>query len=104
MEKAEHAVALREAMARAGHDKRTVADYVNVSLRTVSNWTSRKAPTMPSEGDQAKLRQLLGRYDVPGDPVEVAVKGSALVEWRQDAVISTYKRHLYEQRGEERAG
>ena len=102
MEKAEHGTRLKTAMAAKGLDRVTVADYVGVGVRTVTNWTTGK--TLPSDRERARLRGLLGPYDQAGDPVELAVRGSELIEWRQDAVISTYKRHLHEQHGEERAG
>lgn len=104
MDKAEHGRRLRAAMAsHAGGNRTTVADAVGVGVRTVTNWTSGK--TMPSERERVLLRRLLGPYDQAGDPVELAVRSSELIEWRQDAVVSTYKRHLHEQRqGEERAG
>lgn len=103
VDKTDHAQLLRDALARAGLDKDDLALKLGVSARTVNNWTSRTSPTLPSEKDRGRLRSELGRYDMPGDPVEVAVRSSQLVEWRQDAVISEYKRHLYQQR-EERTG
>ena len=97
MTTADHAALLREALARKGMTKQGLADAVSVAPRTVTNWLSASKPTMPSEADRVKLRKVLGRYDVPGDPVEVAVRGSRLIEWRQDDVVAHYKRHLYEQ-------
>lgn len=98
MDKQQHGLRLKAAMAAKGKDRTAVADYVDVKVRTVTNWTS--GSTMPSDRERAALRRLLGPYDDPGDPVEVAVRGSELHEWRQDSVLSTYKRHLHEQRGE----
>jgi len=43
------------------------------------------------------LRNLLGDYDNPGDPVEVAIRSSRLTEDRQYAVLGVYKRQLREQ-------
>lgn len=98
MDKHEHGTRLKTAMAARGMGRDVVADAADVKPRTVTNWTS--GATMPSEKERAALRRLLGAYDDPGDPVEVAVRHSELVDWRQDAVLSTYKRNLYEQRGE----
>lgn len=98
MDKAEHGRRLKGAMAAQAKDRQVVADYTGVKVRTVTNWTS--GATMPSDTERAALRRLLGAYDDPGDPVEVAVRQSELQEWRQDAVLSTYKRNLHEQRGE----
>lgn len=103
MEKSEHAKLLRAAMTERGLRARAVADFVGVSSRTVGNWISRSAPTMPGIEDRAALRRLFPGYDQDGDPVEVALRASELHEWRQDAVLSVYKRNLHEQR-EERAG
>lgn len=98
MDKAEHGRRLKGAMASQSKGRELVADYAGVKVRTVTNWTS--GATMPSDKERAALRRLLGNYDDPGDPVEVAVRQSELHEWRQDAVLSTYKRNLYEQRAE----
>lgn len=85
-------------MAARRLDRQVVADAAGVKPRTVTNWTS--GTTMPSATERSALRQLLGDYDNPGDAVEVAVRSSDLHEWRQDAVLSFYKRNLHEQRGE----
>ncbi len=75
-----------------------LADALDVDVKTVTNWRGGK--TMPSDTDRARLRELLGVYDFAGDQVEVALRSSDLVEWRQDAVLSFYKRNLHEQRTE----
>lgn len=98
MDKAEHGRRLKGAMATQAKGRDLVADYTGVKVRTVTNWTS--GATMPSDKERAALRRLLGNYDDPGDPVEVAVRQSELREWRQDAVLSVYKRNLHEQRSE----
>ena len=85
-------------MARRGLKRADVAGYVEVATRTVTNWTT--GQTMPSAIERERLRDLLGDYDAIGDPVEVAIRQSELHEWRQDAVLSEYKRHLYQQRAE----
>lgn len=102
MEKADHAKALRAAMTDQGLKAQTLADLVGVSARTVGNWISRTRPTMPDNEDRATLRRVLGNYEISaGDPVEAAIRRSELVEWRQDSVLSHYKRNLHEQRAEE---
>lgn len=101
MDKQEHAAMLRAALeASPDVTRQTISDATGRGYRTVSNWISRKAPTMPSGEERAMLRRLLGAYDSPGDAVEKAVRSSELIDWRQDAVLSVYKRNLHEQRGE----
>lgn len=95
MEKEEHAKRLRQAMARTGTSRVVIADLVGKTTRTVTNWTTGHA--MPDPADRAKLRRLLGDYDDPGDPVELAVRNSRLTEDRQYVVLGTYKRQLREQ-------
>lgn len=101
MDKIEHGKRLAAAMASRRMGRETVADATGVDVRTVTNWTS--GHTMPSQSTRVDLRILLGDYDTPGDPVEVAVRGSSLVEWRRDAVLSFYKRNLHEQAAEDSA-
>lgn len=98
MDKSEHGRRLAEAMAEAGYGRGDVANLVDRDPKTVTNWTSGK--TMPEPADRAKLRKAFPGYDASGDAVERAVRGSELIEWRQDRVISEYKRHLHEQREE----
>lgn len=101
MEKEEHARLLRAAINARGLHAQEVGDAVGTSKRTVGNWISRTSPTMPSARDRAALRKVLGDYEADaGDPVEAAVRRSELTEWRQDAVLSFYKRNLHEQRAE----
>ena len=102
MHKGEHGDRLKAAMARRRLDRQTVADAAGVKPRTVTNWTS--GTTMPSDSERLALRRLLGDYDNPGDPVEVAVRSSELVGWRQNAVISEYQRHQFEQQRDREAG
>lgn len=100
--KQEHADQLRKAIEEAGPGmRRTVALAVDRSYRTVGNWTSTTKPTMPSGAERVILRKILGPYDSAGDPVERALRTSKLLEWRQDAVLSFYKRNLTEQEREE---
>lgn len=99
MDKKEHGSALKAAMAGQGLNRRTIADATSVEVRTVTNWTS--GQTMPNAREREVLRRILGPYDQGGEPVEVAIRGSELSEWRQDAVLSFYKRNLHEQRAEQ---
>lgn len=96
MDKAEHGRRLKAAMQQQGHDREDVAAWVGVGTRTITNWTG--GNTWPDQRQRGILRQMLGPYDAEGDAVETAVRSSELVEWRQDAVLSVYKRNLYEQR------
>lgn len=99
MDKREHGRRLKSAMAGRRLDRTAIAEATGVKVRTVTNWTS--GATMPSEAEKAIIRELLGEYDAAGDEVELAVRASELHEWRQDAVLSFYKRNLFEQRAEE---
>ena len=95
MDKAEHGRRLAAAMGSQRKGRQEVADWAGVKVRTVTNWST--GATMPSAPERDALRRLLGPYDVEGDAVEVAVRSSDLIEWRQDAVLSVYKRHMHEQ-------
>lgn len=99
MTKQEHGALLAQAMGDHRLSRQAVADAADVDPRTVTNWTSGK--TMPSERERAVLRRLLGDYERPGDAVERALRGSELTEWRKDAVVSFYKKNLYEQAAEQ---
>lgn len=96
MDKQTHGLRLKAAMASKRLSREDVALAAGVTVRTVTNWTS--GETKPSDRERESLRRLLGEYDSPGDPVIVAIGQSELVEWRQDAVKSTYRRHLSEQK------
>lgn len=103
MDKQEHGRRLKSAMSLKGLGRDAVADVADVGARTVTNWT--RGETMPTEGQRAAIRKLLGDYDVAGDPVEAAVRASRLTEDRQYGVIGYYKRQLREQDDElERRG
>lgn len=96
MDKAEHASRLRAAMAALGLDRQAISDATGKRPRSVTNWTT--GAHMPDETDRAKLRRLLGDYDTPGDPVEIAVRASELTSDRQHDVIGYYLKRLREQR------
>lgn len=94
----EHADLLRKAIDEAGPGARQrVADVTGRSYRTVGNWAARAKPTMPSARERSLIRNVLGHYDAVGDRVERALRQSDLDEWRQDEVLSVYKRNLQEQ-------
>lgn len=101
MEKAEHGRRLAAAMRAKGLKREVLADLTGKGVRTITNWTS--GANMPTEQDRTQLRALLGDYDADGDLVQTAIRGCRLIKWRQDAVLSEYERHLYEQ-GREAAG
>lgn len=93
---------LQAARKRAGYrSQEALADLIGVSSRTIRNYELDK--TSPDLVTLEELTRVLGDFTSGGDPVEIAVRGSRLVEWRQDAVVSVYKQHLYEQGREERA-
>lgn len=94
----------RLALARrvAGYrSQQALADKIGVSSRTIRNYE--RGSTQPDAATLEQLREVLGQFDAQGDAVEVAVRQSELVKWRQDAVISEYEKHRYEQ-GREVAG
>ena len=102
MDKQEHGRRLKSAMGLRGLSRDSIADVTGASARTVTNWT--RGATMPSDGDRALLRAVLGSYDTEGDPVEAAVRASRLTEDRQYGVIGYYKRQLREQDDEAERG
>ena len=95
MEKEEHGRRLKTAMASKRYGREVIADATGRDVRTVTNWTAGR--TMPSDAERIVLRRLLGDYDDPGDPVEIAIRGSRLTEDRQYGVLAYYKRELREQ-------
>ena len=97
MEKTEHAIQLRRALAQAQLSNGDVALALGVSGRTIVNWTSKTNPTMPSEKDQERLRRLLPGYDNAGDPVEVALSKTELAPHRRTEVLLAYQRALHDQ-------
>lgn len=101
MDKQEHAAALARAVGASGLSRKEIADVVGRGVRTVSNWTSETSPTMPTEHEKTLLRRLLGPYDAAGDPVELAIRSSPLVTFRQTKVIGYYQEQLHEQRLQE---
>jgi transcriptional regulator with XRE-family HTH domain len=102
MDKQEHGRRLKAAMSLKGLGRDAIADAAEVTVRTVTNWTS--GDTMPTELERSKIRKVVGDYDVAGDPVEAAVRGSRLTEDRQYGVIGYYKKQLREQDAEEAEG
>lgn len=102
MNKQEHGRRLKAAMGLKGYGREAIADALEVSDRTVTNWT--RGATMPTLGQRARIRELLGDYDADGDAVEVAVRSSRLTEDRQYVVLGTYKRQLREQDEEAERG
>lgn len=100
MDKVEHGLKLKAAMAAQVKNRSVVATATGVKDRTVTNWTS--GSTMPSDTERAALRRLLGEYDSLGDQVEIAVRGSGLAGFRQTKVIGYYQEQLHEQQRDER--
>lgn len=103
MDKTTHAKLLRRAMAEKGYDRQVVADATGRGERTVTNW--RNGVTLPDDSDMVALRRLFGsdyaEDNGASDEVEVAVRRSPLIRWRQNAVLSEYERHLHEQQATE---
>ena len=100
MDKQEHATRLARALGASRLTRQDVADAVGRGTRTVSNWTSKTDPTMPTEAEKIVLRRLLGPYDAEGDAVEVAIDQSPLAAHRRTLVKGYYQTQLYEQQVE----
>lgn len=98
MDKQEHGRRLAAAMAAKRYGREVIADATRRDVRTVTNW--KRGKTMPSDAERHILRQLLGDYDNPGDPVEVAIRSSELVDYRQNRVLAVYQENLHQQRAE----
>lgn len=78
-----------------------VGDALGVHPKTVSNWESGRNVPRSSLGALEKLfGDALTADSEILDPVEAAIRASELHEWRQDRVLSEYKRNLHEQRAE----
>lgn len=94
---------LQRARKLAGYKtQQSLGDKVGVSGKTIRNWeTGVTRPENIDPGHRAALRKLVGSFDDEGDPVEVALKNSGLIEWRWGAVYNEYKRHLHEQAREQ---
>lgn len=88
---------LQAARKSAGfRSQEALGDALGVSGRTIRNWEGDAYP-VPGEYREA-LTKLVGNVFAEGDPVEVAIAQSELVDWRQDAVRSVYRKNLAEQR------
>lgn len=93
---------LQAARKRAGYrSQQALGDRLGVSSKTIRNYET--DVYLPPADMRDELRRVLGHFDAEGDAVEVAIANSELVDWRQDAVRSVYRRNLSEQR-EGRAG
>lgn len=88
---------LQAARKRAGYrSQEALGDVVGKSGKMIRNYETGKA--MPPADVRALLREKLGNFDAAGDDVEYAIANSELVDWRQDAVRSVYRKNLAEQR------
>ncbi|GAB3776619.1 transcriptional regulator with XRE-family HTH domain [Nocardioides ginsengisegetis] len=75
---------------------------LDVTSKTVGNWENGRNDPRSSIGALEKVfgQSLTDGLDAPAeerDAVEEAVRRSRLIGWRQNDVITTYQRHLYEQ-------
>lgn len=87
---------LQAARKLAGYKRQAdLAEIIGVSSRTVRNWET--DANLPDPAMRQNLRMVLGKFDVEGDPVEVAVRQSELTVDRQHAVIGYYLKQLREQ-------
>lgn len=94
---------LQAARKRAGiRSQEALGDAVGVSGKTIRNYETGR--TKPDAEMRGRLREILGQFDAEGDAVEVALANSELVDWRQDAVRSVYRKNLSEQREGRAAG
>lgn len=80
-----------------------LADLLAVNIKTVGNW--RNGETMPSAADQLRLEALFPGYTLAAsDPFRAALMASPLDEWRRQAVLAEYQRHLFEQERQSTTG
>lgn len=90
---------LQAARKRAGFKTQAqLGDLVGRDAKSIRNYETNKHRPPPDVLDA--LRNALGAFDAEGDPVEVALRQSELIKWRQDEVLSVYERNLHEQRKE----
>jgi transposase len=99
----EHSRNLRRAIGQADLHNDDIATAVGVSVRTVVNWTSKTAPTMPSEKYQERLRRTLPGYADAGDLVDIAIDRAELAPFRRAELKAVYARLLHEQAREDKA-
>jgi transcriptional regulator with XRE-family HTH domain len=76
--------------------QKKLAAKLEVSSKTISNWE--RGENMP-RGSIGALEKVFAETiaGTETDPVEEAIKASPLVDWRQDLVLSAYRRNLREQ-------
>lgn len=100
MDDAEYGERLKVARKAKGWTQRDLGDLINRSSRMIRDYENGSRAVEPPL--RAEIRRHLGDFDAEGDPVELAVKRTRLVEWRKSDVITTYQRHLFEQDEAER--
>lgn len=100
----DHAAALRRAMVMGDVSPTDLATAVGVSKRTISNWTSRTAPTMPSDTDLLRLDRIFPGYSADRGQVEAVIaQAEELSTWRRTELIAHYQRLLQDQAREDAA-
>jgi transcriptional regulator with XRE-family HTH domain len=100
MDDREYGSRLQVARRAKGWTQQELADVIGRSSRMVRLYEKGEVSVDPAL--RRVLSDHLGDFDAEGDPVEVAVRRSRLVAWRQSDVVSTYQRHLFEQDEAER--
>lgn len=100
MDDVEYGERLQVARKAKGWTQAELGDVIGRSSRMVREYETGRRPVETALRDE--IRRHLGDFDAEGDPVELAVKRTRLVEWRKSDVITTYQRHLFEQDEAER--
>ena len=103
MDDAEYGERLEVARKAKGWNQTQLGMVIGRSARMVREYEKGRRRVEPALREL--IRAELGDFDAEGDPVEIAVRRSRLIEWRQGDVITTYQRHLFEQdQAERRSG
>lgn len=90
---------LRVTRKSQGWSQRELAEAVGYSERQIRSF---EKGAHVSQALRAKFRTYLGEFDVTGDPVEIAIDKSELIQWRKSDLKTAYQRHLFEQAEAER--
>lgn len=100
MDDVEYGQRLQVARKAKGLTQTALGDLIGRGSSMIRAYETGKVAVDPAL--RAELRRHLGSFDEEGDAVELAVRQSRLIGWRQSDVITTYQRHLFEQDEAER--
>jgi transcriptional regulator with XRE-family HTH domain len=99
MDDVEFGERLRVARKAKGWSQQQLADAMKYSSRQIRAF-EKGAPV--SEPLRVEMRRHLGDFDLEGDPVELAIDQTELVQWRKLDLKTAYQRHLFDQADAER--